>query len=74
MIYVTSDLHGHFDCLKTLLEYVRFTDDDWLYIIGDVIDRNQNGGVDILKWLLVDSRQSRANASIQSLAVSRNYR
>lgn len=53
MIYVTSDLHGHFDCLKTLLEYVRFTDDDWLYIIGDVIDRNENGGVDILKWLLL---------------------
>ena len=53
MIYVTSDLHGHFDCLQKLLDYVHFNDDDWLYIIGDVIDRNENGGVDILKWLLL---------------------
>ena len=53
MIYVTSDLHGHMDCLEKLLAYVSFSDDDWLYIIGDVIDRNEIGGVDILKWLLV---------------------
>ena len=53
MIYVTSDLHGHMDCLEKLLAHVNFCDGDWLYIIGDVIDRNQNGGVDILKWLLV---------------------
>ena len=40
--------------LKKLLEYVNFYDDEdnWLYILGDVIDRNNNGGVDILKWLL----------------------
>ena len=53
MIYVTSDLHGHMECLKKLLAHVNFGDGDWLYIIGDVIDRNENGGVDILKWLLV---------------------
>lgn len=52
MIYVTSDLHGRFDCLKLLLKRVNFSDSDWLYIIGDVIDRNDEGGVDILTWLL----------------------
>ena len=54
MIYVTSDIHGRKECLKKLLEYVSFYDDEdnWLYILGDVIDRNNNGGVDILKWLL----------------------
>lgn len=52
MIYVTSDLHGRFDCLQALLKKVAFSDADWLYIIGDVIDRNCKGGVDILKWLL----------------------
>ena len=52
MIYVTSDLHGRFDCLLALLKKVNFQESDWLYIIGDVIDRNSNGGVDILKWLL----------------------
>ena len=43
MIYVTSDLHGHMDCLEKLLVHVDFCDGDWLYIIGDIIDRNQNG-------------------------------
>jgi serine/threonine protein phosphatase 1 len=57
MIYLTSDIHGRMDCLKKLLEYVRFYDDEdnWLYILGDVIDRNNQGGVDILKWLLWQS-------------------
>ena len=57
MVYVTSDLHGRFDCLKILLDKSGFydSDDNWLYIIGDVIDRNCDGGVDILKWLLIQS-------------------
>ncbi|MBQ8849531.1 MAG: metallophosphoesterase [Clostridia bacterium] len=55
MIYLTSDLHGRMDCLMKLLDRVHFYDseDNWLYILGDVIDRNNQGGVDILKWLLV---------------------
>ena len=55
MVYVTSDLHGRMDCLKKLLDYIHFNDDEdnWLYILGDVIDRNNKGGVDILKWLLI---------------------
>ena len=54
MVFVTSDLHGRADCLKKLLDHVGFGEDEenWLYIIGDVIDRNDKGGVDILKWLL----------------------
>jgi len=52
MIYVTSDIHGKFDCLKKLLNAAEFGEDDWLWIIGDVIDRNADGGVRILKWLL----------------------
>ena len=52
MIYVTSDLHGKYDELMKLLRYVGFSDKDWLWIIGDVIDRNRDGGVRILKWLL----------------------
>ena len=52
MIYVTSDLHGKFNSLQQLLEKVSFSSADWLYIIGDVVDRNDKGGVDILRWLL----------------------
>ena len=54
MIFVTSDIHGRSDMLWKLLEKAGFSQDreDRLYILGDVIDRNQNGGVDILKWIM----------------------
>lgn len=53
MNYVTSDLHGKFHCLLSLLEKAQFFDrkDNRLFILGDVIDRNCEGGIDILKWI-----------------------
>lgn len=52
-IYVTSDLHGlPLSELKRLLDSASFNrNTDWLFIIGDVIDRQNDGGVEILKWL-----------------------
>lgn len=51
-IYVTSDLHGLPPAqFKRLLDKVDFGDDDWLYILGDVIDRQHDGGVEMLVWL-----------------------
>lgn len=53
-IYVTSDLHGlPLSKLRQLLKKVHFCGGDWLYILGDVIDRENDGGVEILQWLLV---------------------
>lgn len=54
MIFLTSDLHGKFIPMLTLLEKARFFEDEnnQLYILGDVIDRNNNGGIDILKWII----------------------
>ena len=53
MIYVISDLHGYpTQKLKMLLEKAEFGEDDFLYILGDVVDRNGDGGVGILLWLL----------------------
>lgn len=53
MIYVTSDLHGYsLDKFKDFLEKVGFGKDDYLYILGDVIDRGADG-VRILKWLML---------------------
>lgn len=53
MIYVISDLHGYpLKKLKKLLEKVDFGENDFLYILGDVVDRNGDGGVEILTWLL----------------------
>lgn len=52
-VYVTSDLHGlELEKLKELLKSANFSDRDWLYILGDVIDRQNDGGVEILQWLL----------------------
>ena len=53
MTYVISDLHGYpLEKLKTLLKKAKFSGNDFLYILGDVIDRNGDGGVKMLCWLL----------------------
>lgn len=53
MIYAISDLHGYpLEKLKKLLEKADFGENDFLYILGDVVDRNGDGGVEILTWLL----------------------
>ncbi len=53
MTYVISDLHGYsLEKLKMLLKKANFNDEDELFILGDVIDRNGDGGVEILEWLL----------------------
>ena len=53
MTYVISDLHGypHSDFLR-LLDEGGFSGEDVLYILGDVVDRNGDGGVETLRWLL----------------------
>ena len=39
MIYAVSDLHGCYGKFRKLLEMIRLTDDDVLYVLGDVVDR-----------------------------------
>ena len=52
MIYVTSDLHGYsLQKFKSLLYLAGFCDDDFLYVLGDVIDRGEHS-VEILTWLM----------------------
>ncbi len=53
MVYVSSDLHGYpLERFLALLSSVNFSDEDYLFILGDVIDRGEEG-VKILEWLLV---------------------
>jgi len=53
MIYATSDLHGcPPDDFLRLLEKAGFGDSDTLYVLGDVIDRNGDGGVAMLRWIM----------------------
>ena len=53
MVYVTSDLHGYpLKDFQKLLDKAAFSDDDFLYVLGDVIDRNGDGGVKMLRWMM----------------------
>lgn len=53
MIYVISDLHGYpHERFLALLNKAGFCEGDFLYIIGDIVDRNGDGGIATLKWLL----------------------
>lgn len=53
MIYVTSDLHGYpLDRFLDLLNKVNFRHADFLFILGDVIDRS-NGGISLLQWMML---------------------
>ena len=52
MIYCISDIHGEIDRFHAMLSLISFSDEDTLYIIGDVIDRKP-GGIDILKETMV---------------------
>ena len=53
MIFATSDIHGYpLDAFLCLLEKAGFSPSDHLYVIGDVIDRNGDGGVAMLRWVM----------------------
>lgn len=43
MIYAVSDLHGCYDKYIKLLERLNMTSDDFLYILGDIVDRGSDG-------------------------------
>ncbi len=50
MIYAISDLHGCFDKFIKMLKKINFGKDDTLYILGDIVDRG-NDGISILKYI-----------------------
>ena len=51
MIYVTSDLHGYpLEAFRKLLDSAGFSDQDFLFVLGDVIDRGE-AGVELLRWM-----------------------
>lgn len=40
--YVMADLHGRYDAYMKILEKIQFSEDDMLYIVGDILDRGPN--------------------------------
>lgn len=39
MIYVMSDIHGEFEKYRAMLEKIDFSQEDTLFVLGDVVDR-----------------------------------
>lgn len=40
--YVISDMHGCYDAYMKMLEKIRFSGEDTLYVLGDILDRGPN--------------------------------
>lgn len=51
MIYVCSDIHGHYAAYAALLARIALKPEDTLYVLGDVIDRG-NDGIKILQDMM----------------------
>lgn len=51
MHYVLSDIHGELDRYQQMLETINFQNEDILYVLGDVIDRGQQG-VEIIEDIM----------------------
>lgn len=51
MIYCISDLHGNFDKYTKMLNVINFSDDDTLYVLGDIIDEGDKS-IEILQDMM----------------------
>lgn len=55
MIYLMSDIHGYsFEKIQMLLKQSEFTSNDYLFILGDVIDRGDEG-IKMIHWMMEQS-------------------
>ncbi|MBO5197520.1 MAG: serine/threonine protein phosphatase [Lachnospiraceae bacterium] len=41
--YVMSDMHGMYDLYRRMLKEISFSEEDTLYVLGDVVDRGRDG-------------------------------
>lgn len=51
-VYVMSDLHGNYEGFQSILEQIHFSQEDELYVNGDVVDRG-SGGIKILQYMML---------------------
>ena len=49
--YVISDIHGEYGKFMELLDMIHFSDEDILYVLGDVVDRGKNPVKTLLKMM-----------------------
>ena len=51
-VYVMSDLHGNYDGFMSILEQIKFSVEDELYVDGDIVDRGRDG-IKILQYMMM---------------------
>ena len=83
MYYVMSDLHGEYEKYLDMLEKINFSDDDVLFVLGDVVDRGRDP-VKLLRdmslrpnvYALIGNHEAMALPLLKTLAVEitdKNY-
>lgn len=50
MVYVISDIHGEYDLFVSLLKKIKFSQNDVMYICGDMVDKGQDS-VKLLRFI-----------------------
>ena len=50
MIYIMSDIHGRKDRFDDVLKQIKLNENDTLYILGDVVDRDTYD-ITLLKYI-----------------------
>ena len=51
-VYVMSDLHGNYDGFMSILKQIKFSEEDELYVDGDIVDRGRDG-IKILQYMMM---------------------
>ena len=49
--YIMSDIHGKYDKFLEMLKLIQFSDEDTLYILGDIFDRGEKP-IEILEYIV----------------------
>ncbi len=74
MIYACSDLHGYpMDEFLRLLDKAGFSNSDYLFVLGDVIDRNGDGGIAMLQWMMLQPNVQMLLGNHEAMLLSCNF-
>jgi serine/threonine protein phosphatase 1 len=49
--FVFGDIHGQFDGLMKLIDFIKYSPNDKLYFLGDLIDRGERSA-DVVNWVM----------------------
>ena len=73
MIYVISDLHGYpLERVKELLSKAAFGSNDYCFVLGDVIDRGDEG-IDILRWMSLQPNMELILGNHEAMMLSNRF-